>query len=249
MAETLEDGDLYIFYRPRVENEQVESLEEVQRLLVVLHPWVERRPLRLLVVGRKRLPEIAGHDRFWAFVDEVAGRPEQLREALDGRTYKTKTRGERYQAPARPVAEGAYVIARHDDHTHLAYQLEQPHRLGAPQRELNIEQEASYVITTKNPQAPSPPRVGRPEPGKAHLPSDLQDRFRGRRFAPLDPPGFLDHRGTEILLIGAANDASQELQLDLDAEVERAAHSSLFDDLRIGRQERPIRPLFEGQWQ
>lgn len=249
MAETLEDGDLYFFYRPRVEDEQVKSLEEVQRLLVVLHPWRGPRPLRLLVVGRKRLPEIAGHDRFWAFVDEVVERPEELREALDGRTYETKTRGERHQPAARPVAEGAYVIARHGDHTHLAYQLEQPHRLGAPQQELNIEQEASYVVTVKNPQAPSPPRVGRPEPGKADLPADLQERFRARRFAPLDPPDYLDHPGTEMLLIGAAHDASQELQLDLDAEVERAAHSSLFDDLRMGRQERPIKPLFEGQWQ
>ena len=74
MAEVLEDGDIYFLYRPRVEDEHVESLDEVQRLLVVLHPWRGRQRFRLLVVP-----------------------------------------------PARPAAEGAYVIARHDDHTHLAY--------------------------------------------------------------------------------------------------------------------------------
>jgi hypothetical protein len=248
VTEILEDGDIYLLYRPRVGDPRVESFDEVQRLLVVLHPWRGRRRLRLLVVGRKRLPEIEEHDRFWAFVDEVTDRPEQLRDALDRRAYRTRTRGEREQGPARPVAEGAYAIARHDDHTHLAYQLELPHRPGAPQHDLNIEPEASYVVTVKNPQAPSPPGVGRPGPGKAKLPPGLQERFGSRRFAALDPPDFLDHPGTEVVLIGAAHDASAELHLDLDAEVERAARSSIFDDLRIGRADRPVAPLLSGQW-
>jgi hypothetical protein len=248
MSETLEDGDFYLLYRPRVEERRVESLDDVQRLLVVLHPWSGRRPLRLLVIGRKQLPEIDERERFWGFVDTVVERPEQLREALDGRKYQTKTRGERHEQAARPVAEGAYVIARHDDHTHLAYQLELPRRLGEAQQELNIEPEASYVVSVKNPQAPSPRGVGRPESEKAQLPSDLQERFRNRRFMSLDPPEFLDHPGTELLLIGAAHDASEELQLNLDAEVERAARGSIFDDLRLGREERPAEPLFEGEW-
>jgi hypothetical protein len=104
------------------------------------------------------------------------------------------------------------------------------------------------VVTVKNPKSSSPPGVGRPGPGKADLPAELQDRFHGRRFAPLDPPHFLDHPGTEIVLIGAAADASAELHLNLGGEVERAARSSIFDDLRIGRQERPTAPLFVGEW-
>jgi hypothetical protein len=248
MAEVLEDGDIYFLYRPLVEDEHVESLDEVQRLLVVLRPWRGRRRLRLLVVGRKRLPEIDEHDRFWAFVDEVVDRPEQLSDALQPRSYGTKTRGQRRQPPARPAAEGAYVIARHDDHTHLAYQLELPRRPGPPQHELQIEPEASYVVTVKNPRAPSPPGVGRPGPGRAKLPADLQGRFRDRRFAPLDPPTFLDQRGVEIVLIGAAHDASEELGVNLDDEVERGARSTVFDDLRIGRADRPTEPLFAGEW-
>lgn len=249
MSEVLEDGDIYFLYRPRVGEEHVASLTEVQRLLVVLHPWRGRRRLRLLVVGRKRLPEIDEHDRFWAFVDAVVSRPEELYDALRPHLYGTKTRGERYQPPARPTAEGAYCIARHDDHTHLAYQLELPGRPGPPQQELEIEPEASYIVTVKNPQAPSPPGVGLPGPGKAKLPADLQERFHGRRFAPLDPSRFLDHGGVELVLIGAAHDASAELGIDLDAEVERSARHTIFEDLRIGRAEQPASPLLTGQWQ
>jgi hypothetical protein len=248
VSEVLEDGDIYFLYRPRVEDEHVESLAEVQRLLVVLRPWRKHGRTRLLVVGRKHLPEIDERARLWAFVDKVADRPEQLRDALEPRRYTTATRGERFQPPARPAAEGAYAISRHDDHTHLAYQLELPRHLGPPQRELDIEQEASYVVTVKNPQAPSPPGVGLPGPGRARLPADLQKRFRTRRFAPLDPPTFLDHPGTEMVLIGAAHDASAELGIDLDAEVERAARNTIFEDLRIGRDDRPTEPLFAGQW-
>ncbi|RZU75553.1 hypothetical protein EV384_4104 [Micromonospora kangleipakensis] len=247
MAELLEDGDIYFLYRPRVEEEHVDSLEEVQRLLVVMHPW-HGRHLRLLVVGRKRMPEIDEHDRFWAFVDAVVDRPEQLHEALQAREYRTRTRGRREQPPARPAAEGAYVIARHDDHTHLAYELELPTRPGEAQHELGIEPEASYIVTVKNPQAPSPPGVGLRGSQKVKLPAALQGKFHNRRFAPLDPPDFLDHPGTEMVLIGAAHDASEELRIDLDAEVERAERSTIFGDLRIGRRERPVAPLFTGEW-
>ncbi|MCM0674569.1 hypothetical protein NCC78_07700 [Micromonospora phytophila] len=247
MAELLEDGDIYFLYRPRVQEQQVGSLDEVQRLLVVMHPW-HGRHLRLLVVGRKRLPDIDEHDRFWAFVDEVVDRPEQLHETLQARRYATKTSGERQQPPARPAAEGAYVIARHDDHTHLAYELELPLCPGPAQHDLGIEPEASYIVTVKNPQAPTRPGVGLRGSRKVKLPAPLQKKFHGRRFAPLDPPGFLDHPGTELVLIGAAHDASEELQIDLDAEVERAERSTIFGDLRIGRRERPVAPLFVGEW-
>ncbi|HEV7897668.1 MAG TPA: hypothetical protein VGP31_07500 [Planosporangium sp.] len=247
MAEILEDGDIYFLYRPRVSEDQVESLDDVQRLLIVLHPWREQR-LRLIVVGAKRLPAVTGHERAWCFVDKVVSRPDELREALEQRRYRTKTRGERVQPPARPAGEGAYVIARHDGHTHLAYELELPRQPGEVQRELNIEREASYVVTVKNPRLPPLPGTGRRGRGEPALPRELLDRFGTRRFIPLDPPDFLDHPGTELVLIGAAEDASEELGVDLDAEVERAARRTVFDDLRISRRNRPVEPLFAGRW-
>ncbi|MFJ6199205.1 hypothetical protein [Micromonospora sp. NPDC092111] len=50
------------------------------------------------------------------------------------------------------------------------------------------------------------------------------------------------------MLIGAAHDASEELHIDLDAEVDRAEGSTVFGELRIGRRERPVTPLFQGEW-
>jgi hypothetical protein len=252
MAEILEDGDSYFLYRPRVDEEQVSSLDEVQRLLVVLRPRREDThradTLRLLVVGRKRLPDVTEHERSWWFVDRVVHRPEELSEALDHRTYQTKTRGERTQPPARPAGEGAYLIARHNGHTHLAYQLDRPSPPGPVQRDLNIARQASYVVTVKNPRLPAPPGFGRRRIGAAGFAPELLERFRGRHFIPLDPPEFLDYPGAEIVLIGAARDAARELDVDLDAEVEKAAGSTIFDDLRIGRYDRPVEPLLAGTW-
>src|SRR5258706_14135150 len=159
MAEVLENGDIYFLYRPRVGDESVASLDEVQRLMIVLHPWRGRSRLRLLVVGRKRLPRVDEHERFWAYVDTVADRPEELHEVVNERTYMTKPRGERHQPAARPAGEGAYVIARHDNHTHLAYRLRLPTRTGASQRDFNIEQEASFIVAVRNPDAPPTARM------------------------------------------------------------------------------------------
>jgi hypothetical protein len=247
MAQLLEDGDIYFFCRPRVDDEEVGSLDEVQRLLVAVRPW-QRERVRLLVVGRRRLPGIAEHERAWVFVYLVTDRPEDLRAALDRRTYRTRTRGERVQPPARPVGEGAYAIVRHHDHTHLAYQLELPRQLGEPQRELHLDHEASYVISVKNPDVPSPPGIGRPRAGPVALPPELLERFHGRRFVPLDPVDFLDHPGVELVLVGAADDPARELGIDLDAEVERAARNTIFEQLSLGRDDRPVEPLFAGEW-
>ncbi|WP_203981470.1 hypothetical protein [Planosporangium flavigriseum] len=227
--------------------EQVESADEVQRLLVVLHPWRKER-LRLLIVGAKRLPRIAEHERAWCFVDRVVQRPEELREVLGRRTYSTKTRGERTLAPVRPTGEGAYCIAKHDGHTHLAYELEIPREPGEPQRALNIEPEASYVVNVRNPRTPPPPGAGRPRREAPALPDELLARLGTRRFAPLDPPDFLDYPGTELVLIGAAEDASEDLGIDLNAQVESAARRSIFADLLSSRQEHPVEPLFAGVW-
>jgi len=247
-AERREAGGIHFFYRPRVGGDRVASFDGVQRLLIVLHPGPDRL-LRLLIVGRKRLPDVGAHERAWCLVEAVARRPEELRPALDERTYQTKTRGVRFQPPARPAGIGAYAIARHDDHTHLAYELELPRQPGEVQRDLNIGAQASYIVAVRNPRAPAPPGVGRPGSGRPDLPPELLERFRGRRFASLDPPDFLDHPGVEIVLVGAAFDVARELGLDLSTEAETAARNTLFEDLHTERGNRPVDPLFTGVWE
>src|SRR5258705_2588212 len=187
----LDKGDIYFLYRPRLGVEEVHGSEDVERLYIVLKPW--RTVLyRVLIVGRKKLPDPEQHHRFWAFVWRVFRDRDALNGALGEREYVTKTRGVRKVPPARPAAEGIYAIVRHHDHTHLAYVTELPRPQGPVERELNIKREASYIIAVRNPETPRPPGTGLdPEPA-AHFPPTLQEKFAGRRFAPVDPPDFLN---------------------------------------------------------
>jgi hypothetical protein len=67
-AEICEHGDIFFFYRPRIDEEEPEGLDDVERFFFVLRPR-SGRPLRLLVVGRKYLPDIEEHERNWGFVE------------------------------------------------------------------------------------------------------------------------------------------------------------------------------------
>jgi hypothetical protein len=247
MGDVIEEGDIYLFYRPRVDHERPRSLDDVQRLLMLLRPRPGGR-LRLLVVGRKRLPAITEHERFWAYVDAVVRRPAELAEALGPRTYWTRTRGVRTQPPARPAGEGAYLIARHERHTHLAYALEQPGRGDEVERDLNVEPVASYVVAVRNPAVPAPPGLARFATGQPDLPPQLRQRFGDRRFAPLDPPTLLDRPGIQLLLIGAAHDVGAELGVDLNTEKERDTRASAFEELRAVARDRPPESLFAAEW-
>ena len=242
----IERGDIYFLYQPRVEQEQVHDIEDVQRLFVILQPSDGNRSRRL-VIGRKHLPQPEEHERFWGFVDEVAGRPEAVEEDLERRTYETRTRGERTQPEARPAGEGRYAIVRHGDHTHLTYELELPTEPGAVQEELTIEPEASYIIAIKNPLAGAPAGAGLGPQQRADLPGAEQERFGRRRFTSAEPE-LLDREGIEFVLIGAARDVEQELDVQLDTESENAESAEIFRRLHLPREKHPIEPLTEGEW-
>lgn len=249
-SEVLERGSIYFLYRPKVrspgENRPVESLDDVERTWIILSPANSRR-YRRLAIGRKKLPDIHERNRYWGFVEVVGNRPEEVQEDLRERRYRTKTRGEREQPAARAAAEGVYAIARHGNHTHLAYALELPREPGEVQREMNIKSEASYVFTVKNPAAGAPPGMGLPRDEKAGLPPGLHEKFGSRRFIPVEPE-LLDYPGTEFILIGATEEPEEELGLDLAPEREDERSADIFTDLRLRLSEHPVEPLFEGAW-
>ncbi|GAA3339231.1 hypothetical protein GCM10020358_22270 [Amorphoplanes nipponensis] len=245
-VERLEAGTIYFFYRPRVVDEHVGSLDDVRRLQIVLHPWAGQS-LRLLVLGNKRLPDSTAQERAWCFVDRVAPGPEDLDESLGERTYRTRTRGLRVQPAARPVGEGAYLIGRHGDHTHLAFELEAPRRPGAAQRELGIAAEAGYLVAVRNPAAPPSPEEGRRRPHGPLAVGVPAAHFGDRRFIPLDPPELLDHRGIDLVLLSAGPQAARELGLRPEPGAESVAHRTLIEDLRIGRRHRLLEPLSAGE--
>jgi hypothetical protein len=251
MAEVklLEQGDLCFLYTPRVRprpelpfdaDERVAGPRDVQRLHVVLSPR-DRRVYRRLLVGRKRMPE-PSRQRFWAEIERVCETPDEVCFDLERYEYETKTRGPRVQPPARPAGEGVYVLAQHGTHAHLAYRLEAPRRPGEVQRALRILPEASYIVAAFNPEAP--PRLGRRPPDVARVPEWMREKFRGRKFAPLDSD-LLDVAGLELVLIGTSDDVEAELGIHLDADSERL---DLLGDLRLDPREHPLRPLADGTW-
>src|SRR5687767_11368039 len=100
VVDVLERGNIYFIYRPRVEQVTARSVDDIQRFFVILSPHGKSR-YRLIVVGRKKLPEVETHrDRSWGFVGKVSQRAEDIEDDLDALTYSTKTRGERHLAPA-----------------------------------------------------------------------------------------------------------------------------------------------------
>lgn len=248
MAETIERGNIYFAFRPKVEERSPEGLEDIQRFYMVLSPHGKQR-YRLVVIGQKKLPEIrGGGQRFWGFVEKVGRDAKDVENELDREVYRTKTRGERHVPAARPAGEGRYAIVRHDDHTHLAYALELPREPRQVQRELNIEDEGSYVASIKNPDAPPAGGAGLDRGREARYPKKLKQRFGDRKFVDVDPPDFLDHEGAELLLIGAGEDVSEELGIRLEPQKETEATAEIFNDLRMERSKHPLKPLFEGKW-
>ena len=99
------------------------------------------------------------------------------------------------------------TIVRHADHTHLSYELFAPRDLGPVQEDLHVQPQATYILAVKNPARRPPPGLDAPDLEEARLPPELAHRFRGRRYAPADPPAFLDHEGTEFILIAAGDHA------------------------------------------
>ena len=242
----LEEGELFFFFRPVVDEHEPGGLVDVQQFYLVMRP-VESKRLRLLVVGRKRLPPVEENERNWGFVDLVDERIETVRDALAKQTYDTRTLGERTNPPARPVGEGVYAVYRDGRDTRFAYVLRLPEQPDEAQQALNIEEEAVYILSVKNPEAGQPAQAGLAERKKADFPDELLERFDGRRWTAADPIDFLDHEGAELLLIAATTDVPSDIEREVSEEVEVDAEKAL-DDLRARQQRQPVKPLFEGDW-
>jgi hypothetical protein len=247
----IERGDIFFFYRPRVETEQVEGREDVQRFFMLLAPDRRRGPLfRLFVVGRKQLPEVRPgeahpEERNWALNVLTTSAPDELRRELAAKEYSTTTRGQRLVGAAKPVGEGRYQLVMHGGHSELAYVLEVPKEPGPAQQEFEIKRAASYVVAVKNPEVVVP---GFPssEDGPRY-PDRLRQKFGDRRWIEVDDPELLNHRNTQVVLLGArAEGVEEELGIDVDEEEETEHSAEIFRKLRLRRGQVPVRELFRG---
>src|SRR5918992_2713815 len=134
-VKTLEQGDIFFFYRPKVSSKEIKSIDDVRRFYMVLCPEDEQKIVdntnndnninakkkkiyRLFIIGKKSLPEIRktearSSERFWARVGGIFERPEDLTKELLSDEFR---KGDL----ARPVGEGKYAIVKHQDHSELA---------------------------------------------------------------------------------------------------------------------------------
>nr|CAB3495717.1 unnamed protein product [Digitaria exilis] len=316
-VEIQEKGDIFFFYRPKVDKDEAHRPDDVQRMYIVLRPEsaasraveekqapdsgkegskrrrrdgdeqshhqgghgkeevnVEEQPLlRLVVMGKKSLPDPAKHSRpYWGYVELVTTNVDDIKDALKEEEYSTVTRGKRRRPAARALGEGVYRILKHEPggrrapHTHLVYKLELPTRGdGEPQEAMNVEPEASFLVQVKN---PNPPPTGGRRGGdggggfrglqskrRAVFPEHLQGVFGGRRYAAADPPDMLNYEGCELLLIAASDDVEEELGLELEGEVgeeeegeqqQRVAGCS--DLVKMFGEVADVKPLLSGSW-
>jgi len=238
----IEKGDIYFFIRPDVSTTEVKGLGEVQRFYMVLNPDSDSK-FREIVVGQKKLPDIDEQERFFAYVEHVFSDADELKKELEGGEYETKTRGEREEMPARAVGEGRYVLAQHEDHSHLAYALEQPKTPNQVQKDLRIESEGSYVISVRNPDQGQQFTEEKPD-----YPKEIRDEFGDRKFAKQVDPKMLDFEHSEMILIGAKENPEEELGISISTEEESVSQSDLVNKLKIEKSNKRLKPIEEGKW-
>ena len=197
VVEVLERGDITFFYRPLVQSAEARSFRVgVQSFFAVLSPG-ERQLHRRLRIGRKRMP-VAPGERLWARIERVGSLDRVLADQLEPERYHTKTRGDRFQPEARPVAQGCYAVVRHDEHCHLVYRVEHHEEDDDIPDEVRVPDAAGHLLLFER------------APGA------------GAMWTVAGDPGYLDEEGAEIVLVGADDEPERELGIDiLPASVER----------------------------
>jgi hypothetical protein len=260
-SEVIEHGDIFFFYRPKVDTEEVQDIEDVQRFYMITSPEQRRKGdnnnkgvYRLLLVGQKQLPEIiegksTSKERNWALNTLTTSNPEDIHKELLPAEYTTETRGKRRIAAAVPAGEGKYSIVKHDGHTELAYLLELPEVPGPTQREFEIRKEASYIVSVKNPNISIPGFAAFSSNKKPKYPKHLMEKFGDRRWISIEDPDLISYENTQLLLIGARKkDVEEELGIDIDEQKETDKSADMFKELQLRKQEVPLKPLLKGKF-
>lgn len=257
-VQVLEEGNIIFFYRPKKGVAHPQSPEDLERVYFMLLPDDQAAHKNRLfnvahgvfpaIVPGKALPE----ERDWAFVQDVSSDPRQVLDALEKeRPAPPPAPGERVRPWARAAGEGRYALTKHQDHTHLAYWLHRPPAAGEVQKELQIKPQASYIISVKEPYAPSIIRLDR----RPDYPQHLRARFDGYGWIPIEPTEFLDYPYTQVLLVGAETDVRKELGLALDAAEENKADRAVLEMLEKEEKEAErqgvsiLEPLIQGRWE
>lgn len=251
--EIIEQGDIFFFYRPKVDTEEVKDIKDVQRFYMVTTPEKQKKKdiYRLFLIGQKQLPEIiegksTSEEKNWALNILTTSNPDDVHKELLPAEYTTETKGKRRLAAAAPAGEGKYKIVKHDNHTELAYLLELPEIPGPTQKEFEIKKEASYIISVKNPEV-NIPGFATVSEKKPEYPKHIKEMFGDRRWINIEDPQLLDYENTQVLLIGARKkDVEEELDIDIDEQKETENTADIFRELKVRKEQVPLKPLMKG---
>jgi hypothetical protein len=250
MIEELERGRVYFLYRPKVNLDRVGSLDDVDRVYLVLHPD-DRSIYRLIALSGKTLPTKGG-DRLSAYVDRVAASGAEISREFRPDTARNELprdlQMQHYLAAIRPAGEGVYVLFRHDDHSLFSYVRELPAEAGDVQKALGILDQQVFRLTIRNPDLAPTQQPGLDD-RSADFPADLAELFNGQSYLAADPPDFLNYEGAELQLVGLNVHAAEDFGIDADPEFEEPQSAEVFNDLHLSRREVPTAPLFNGRWQ
>jgi hypothetical protein len=261
----IESGDIFFFYRPKIDTKEVKDIEDVQRFYMVTCNDINKntnknknknKNYRLFMLGSKKMPEIVegksgSEERNWALNILTTSNSDEIHnELLLPVEYTTKTRGKRRLPAAQPAGEGKYSILRHDGHTELAYILEIPEIPGPIQTEFEIKKEASYIVSVKNPEIfiPGYDAFSKKD-RKPNYPKHIKEKFGEKRWINVDDPEILDYENTQLLLIGARKrNVEEELGIEIDDEKENKNSADIFKELKIKKEEIPLRPFLKGKF-
>ena len=259
-SDTLEQGDIYFFYRPKKDAEQVKSIEDIRRFFIVTaaeqrqqeqrQENISSQLYRLFVIGKKSLPEIRksearASERYWARVGGIFTDTNELTKELFSDEFR---KGD----AARPVGEGKYaIIVKHhqnQNHAELAYILEMPKEPGEAQRELGIEKEASYIISVINPKIPKSSNLPTTEEPPKYPQKVLDEFGETENFVSLaKDTRFIDYQNAQIILVGA-REGRDAIKKEIGIVIEESSQSAdIFNKLRVRKDQVPIRPLIEGK--
>lgn len=219
----LEKGIIYFFTRGRVGTDNPDSVQDLQRSFMVMHPLPsgakitdgtvqEMNNLRLLALPKKVWPK-GPNDKFMSFVEKVGTSMAELKDDFfKGSEYSTKTTGTNHTPNVSLVGEGVYAFTNTGGGrgaAHLVYMLTVPSSLGEVQQDIGLKEKGSFVISLKNPEAPGPANAQLPQ--KPDWPKEFIEEFGGRGWMPAEPK-HLDYANAQILMIGEDFESSDNLE-------------------------------------
>jgi hypothetical protein len=257
----LEQGDIYFFYRPKKNSQEVKDIDDIRRFFMVTAPENndsniegkggggknKRQFFRLFVIGKKSLPEIRksearASERYWARVGGIFEDKDELTKELFSEEFR---KGD----AARPAGMGKYVIAEHQKHAEIAYILGTPDQPGEAQKELGIEKEARYIISVINPNTPTPTGYPSAEESPKYPDKVLKKFNDSENFVSLsNNTELINYLNAQIILIGAGEGKDTiNKDLGISIEVEKGKNDDIFKKLNIKKGQVPTKPLTEGK--